>query len=132
VSISFACPSCRTPITLGNEYAGQKARCKACGHKLIVPTAAPPSDRPLDVLPVVQPPPRPRTVPGANENPFADLDSSGPGPDIARPGYRQDGSVTTIRTVTYIIAIIVLLCCSIPLALLRGFSSGQRAKQQNK
>jgi DNA-directed RNA polymerase subunit RPC12/RpoP len=38
--ISFQCPSCLVDITLPDQYAGKKARCKECNFKLVVPAAA--------------------------------------------------------------------------------------------
>jgi DNA-directed RNA polymerase subunit RPC12/RpoP len=73
--ISFACPSCQKNMTVPDQYAGQKARCKGCGHKLIVPTARP----------------APAPAPASDESPFGAIDSPGAG-DEPSPRRRRAGS----------------------------------------
>src|SRR5262245_22833586 len=75
--ISFDCPSCRVRMTLPDQYAGQKARCKACGHKLIVPAAPQPNSAPSSA---------------GDESPFGDLDSPGGAGAESSPRRRRAGS----------------------------------------
>jgi dienelactone hydrolase len=40
MSISFECPQCGKAFSVGDEFAGKKAKCKQCGGTMIVPAAA--------------------------------------------------------------------------------------------
>jgi ubiquitin-protein ligase/DNA-directed RNA polymerase subunit RPC12/RpoP len=35
--IRFTCPTCTKPFAVPDEYAGRRARCKACGGEIVVP-----------------------------------------------------------------------------------------------
>lgn len=39
MSIRFACPKCGHPFAVGEKFEGRHARCKQCGHELVVPSA---------------------------------------------------------------------------------------------
>jgi hypothetical protein len=128
MSIVFHCPACRAPITLPDEYAGLKARCKACGHKLVVPGQQ--SDE-ADALPANEAPPprRPAAAPPrpANSDPFADLGSSSP---TAYPtGPREDPTMATVRTLLSIFGFLILLCCLGPALFFRAARLGRTARQ---
>jgi DNA-directed RNA polymerase subunit RPC12/RpoP len=121
MSIFFRCPACGVPITLSNEYAGLKARCKSCGHKLLVPGQQ--SDVEAEALPADDAPPRPARPAPAGGDPFAGLGSSGPiiiGPD--RP--RGDES---LRLFLSIMGFLFFLCCLGPALFFRAFRLGRAA-----
>jgi uncharacterized protein (DUF983 family) len=109
--IKFHCPSCRVGITLPDEYAGLKAKCKACGYKLIVPGAAASA---VDVLPAE---PSRKSQP---DNPWTDIDAGTPVQQSSH-GYQRGAdhdAARTLRLIGTIIVFVLLVCCLIPARLL--------------
>jgi hypothetical protein len=51
--IRFACPHCRADYTIHERAAGTEVGCAACGRRLFVPAAQPPSADPPVAAPVV-------------------------------------------------------------------------------
>lgn len=43
MKLAFSCPKCRKQLHADAALAGRAGRCRACGHRIIVPAAAPPS-----------------------------------------------------------------------------------------
>ena len=39
MSIRFACPQCGHPFTVDDQWVGRHARCRHCGHELVVPAS---------------------------------------------------------------------------------------------
>ncbi len=58
--IQFQCPSCGNTISVADQHAGKRGRCKHCGHDITIPGAA--AAQPAAVAaphPAVPPPPPP-------------------------------------------------------------------------
>ncbi len=63
MSISFQCPACGKGFSVGDEFAGKKAKCKQCGGVMVVPAASAPKK------PAPAPPP-PDDLYGFEETPL--------------------------------------------------------------
>jgi hypothetical protein len=93
--IQFNCPACQTQISLPDEYAGLKARCKACDHKLIVPV--PPRLQPI------------ATALPADEDQWTSLNQSEPRVRRTRDGDYYASLV--VRTILTVLASLLILFC---------------------
>ncbi len=67
MAIQFACPSCREPIEIDDEWAGQAVTCPYCRHVVSAPTSSTwTASRPPTAAPVTPPPgPIPADLPAA-------------------------------------------------------------------
>jgi predicted Zn finger-like uncharacterized protein len=50
--LRFNCPGCGSVYNFPDEFLGRRVRCKKCSEIFTVPKPEPPSDEPMDVLPV--------------------------------------------------------------------------------
>jgi hypothetical protein len=57
--IQVICPGCQARYTVPDKFRGKKARCKKCGHGIVVGGPAPAAEVPIEVEPglAVEPPP---------------------------------------------------------------------------
>jgi len=74
MAIAFKCPSCGQAYSVPEQSAGRKARCKACGNRLVIPGAGPTPAKQAPqggaAPPTAKPVQKPATTPAGPQGPF--------------------------------------------------------------